>query len=416
MRRLLAFVIPLAALAAQAQTPAPTDPIIRLQQDIDNGRVALTFEDGFGYLRSVLRALGVSHSSQTLLFSKTSLEIFHVSPQTPRALYFNDDVYVGFINQGPAVEIAAIDTKTQAPVFYTLEQEQEGSPQFKREDVTCLHCHVVPEQNSNLPGGAELSPPRLFMRSHFTDVEGNTFQVVKLGSQQLIFPISDQTSFDKRWGGWYVTGTHGTQLHMGNMFAPKSLSALGPDLTEYAAHMDRSTGANVTDLRRRFDTQSYLTPHSDIVALMVLGHQVSLQNRMADAARVIGDVDVSRVAEPLLKAMLFVNEAPLTGPVAGTTTFAAEFSARGPRDSLGRSLRDLDLNRRLLRYPLSYLIYSESFNALPAGVKGYVYRRLREVLTAKDSNKDFDHLTPTDRAAILEILEETKPDFAAERR
>jgi hypothetical protein len=109
--------------------------------------------------------------------------------------------------------------------------------------------------------------------------------------------------------------------------------------------------------------------------------------------------------------MLFSGEAKLTEPLKGTSGFAAEFQQAGPRDKQRRSLRDFDLSKRLFKYPCSYLIYSESFNQLPDEVKDYVYRRLWQVLTGRDSSPDFAHLTESDCNAILEILLETKSDL-----
>jgi hypothetical protein len=146
---------------------------------------------------------------------------------------------------------------------------------------------------------------------------------------------------------------------------------------------------------------------------MVLAHQVTVQNLIVDAAYAASDEEaVKRAGERLVKAMLFSGEAQLTSPVKGTTTFATDFAGQGPRDQRGRSLRDFDLQQRLFRYPLSYLVYSASFDALPGPVKQYVYRRLREVLDGSVSEPEFSHLSAGDRAAILAIVEETKPDFA----
>jgi hypothetical protein len=114
-------------------------------------------------------------------------------------------------------------------------------------------------------------------------------------------------------------------------------------------------------------------------------------------------------AEDLVKYMLFVDEAPLSEPVRGTTSFAKDFTARGPRDHQGRSLRDLDLKTRLLSHPCSYLIYSKAFDALPDPVKDRVYRRLFEVLSGADQSPAYARRTSTERQAILEILRETKP-------
>jgi hypothetical protein len=106
--------------------------------------------------------------------------------------------------------------------------------------------------------------------------------------------------------------------------------------------------------------------------------------------------------------LLFIDEAPLPSPVKGSSTFAQEFAARGPRDSRGRSLRDLDLTHRLLRYRCSFLIYSDAFEALPAAVKNLVYERMWEVLSGRDTNKVYARLSLADRRAIVEILRDTK--------
>jgi hypothetical protein len=209
----------------------------------------------------------------------------------------------------------------------------------------------------------------------------------------------------ERWGGWYVTGTHGNQLHAGNIVLPRPASLFN-GLPSAAT----SKSSNVVDLRSFLDTTPYLTPHSDIVALMVLVHQKEVENLIV-LANSKGPAAAKETGEPLVKAMLFAGAAPLTAPVKGTSTFAAEFASQGPRDGRGRSLRDFDLQTRLFRYPLSYLIYSKSFDALPAGVKTYVYRRLREILGGEDKSATFAYLSAADRSAILEILRATKPDF-----
>jgi len=198
--------------------------------------------------------------------------------------------------------------------------------------------------------------------------------------------------------------------------------------------MDWSAGANKATLDQLVDTTPYLTPHSDIVALIALTHQTRIHNLITRAnyetLRALHDEEVANAGvtqsgkefsavtkerirgavEPLVRGMFFVNEAPLTEPVRGVSGFAAEFEKRGVRDRKGRSLKDLDLNRRFLRYPLSYLIYSEAFDALPGPAKDYFYERTRKILSGADA-VDFRHLSAEDRDAIREILEDTKPDF-----
>jgi hypothetical protein len=236
--------------------------------------------------------------------------------------------------------------------------------------------------------------------------------------------MSDQTPFSSRWGGWYVTGSHGAQRHRGN-----TLVSVGTSIDR----MDWSAGANVSKLDGFIDTTEYLKPTSDIAALIALTHQTRIHNLITranyetlqalhDASKVEGSsvaaaysgVTAERIrvaVEPLIRGMFFVNEAPLTDPVRGNSGFAAEFEKTGIRDHKGRSLKDLDLNRRFLRYPFSYLIYSPAFDALPAPAKDYFYKRVRTILSGGDTT-NFGQLSVEDRTAISEILLETKPEFA----
>ena len=160
----------------------------------------------------------------------------------------------------------------------------------------------------------------------------------------------------------------------------------------------------------------YLTPYSDVVSLMVLDHQAHLVNLFTRAtweSRVGGPASESRVAEAvdaIVDYMLFVDEAPIVdGPIVGSSGFAEKFTAAGPRDARGRSLRDLDLKTRLQKYPLSYMIYSPSFLALPPQVKGLVVGKINRVLAGAETDKKFAHLTPAVRQAIAEILKTTLP-------
>ena len=125
------------------------------------------------------------------------------------------------------------------------------------------------------------------------------------------------------------------------------------------------------------------------------------------------EAQIATIAEPLVRAMLFVNEATLSGAISGTSGFRSHFESRGPLDGNGRSLRHLDLTGRLFRYPMSFLVYSEAFEGLPTEAKEQVFRRVWEVLAGVDRSGQFDHLSVIDRSAILEILRDTKEDFAS---
>ncbi len=378
-------------------TSAPTDRIAELESAIERGEVELSFDAKSGYLASVLGQLGISRASQMLVFSKTSFQEHLISPETPRAIYFTDDAYVAWLRGGDLLEIATLDPNL-GPVFYTLEQQRADTPHFQRREGLCLACH----DTYGLTGGGV---PRFLIGSGPTNALGGS---AAHGSWQL---TTDRTPIRKRWGGWYVTGTHGTQEHMGNVIIRDPADVAGHDLTG---------NGNLTDLGDLLDTGPYLGAHSDIAALMVAEHQMSVQNLITRAgweARGALDADpvsprVGELAEPLVRAMLFVDEAALSGPIFGTSGFRSHFENRGPWDHRGRSLRRLDLTKRLFRYPLSYVIYSAAFDALPRPVKECVYRRVWEVLANKDRSEAFDHLSDTDRAATLGILRATKADFA----
>jgi hypothetical protein len=382
-------------------TTAPTDAVAALQQKIDAGTLKLEFDPEHGYLPAVLNALKVPVASQGLVFSKTSLQLDRIAPWTPRAIYFNDDVYVGWVQHGPIMEVATADPKLGA-VFYTLDQHPADHPKFERQTQLCLVCH----DSQPITGGV----PGFIMRSVYADRYGYAIPTARA------VVTTDQTPLDRRWGGWYVTGTVGAQEHLGNVIAPVTSHEI-PNVSSYEAKVDLAANANVTDLSPLFNTKPYLASSSDAVALLVLAHQTHIHNLITiagyDARTGSPDQQIIGAADRLVKGMLFSKEIELTAPVKGTSDFAAEFVKQGPRDHEGRSLRDLDLTHRVFKYPLSYLIYSDSFDALPDVVKNRVYQRLDDILSGKDQSGDFADLSEADRKAILEILQDTKPDFTA---
>ena len=356
----------------------------------------------------MLQSLGVPRESQGLVFSKTSFQARRISPRSPRAIYFNDDLYIGWVQDGEVLEIAAVDPK-QGPVFYLLRQRQTDRPRFVRENSSCMQCHQS-QSTGDLPG--------LLMRSVYPDMSG--MPVLPAGT----YVSTDQSPLKERWGGWYFDGNLHGQESMGDSIV------VNPDRPQ-----DMTDGG--TELRKKFDLAPYLTPHSDVVALMVLTHQTHLHNLMTRAAhdtclalrdeavisRVLNERTTSHssttldriksACEPLVQAILFSGEATLSAPIDGSTGFAKQFESFGPFDQKGRSLRQFDLHTRLFRYPCSYLIYSEQFNWLPDPAKQYVYRRLWKVLTGRDDSREFSHLSDGDRDSIYQVLLETKRDLPA---
>ncbi|TWU21775.1 hypothetical protein [Bythopirellula polymerisocia] len=391
-------------------TATPSNPVSRLQERLDNGEAELTFDKDRGYLPSVLEQLGISLSSQMLVFSKTSFQLQKITPRRPRAVYFGDDAFVGWVQGGDIVEISTADPQLGA-VFYTLAQEVSATPTFVRDRGQCIICHAS-SRTSGVPGH--------LVRSVFSAPSGQPHYGAGTFTTDYRSPLQE------RWGGWYVTGTHGKARHMGNVVAPNR---------DEPEAIDVEAGANVTDISKLLNTAPYLASHSDIVALMVLEHQTRMLNLITRAnfeTRSATHYDgimnealdrplnyqsesterrISAAVDELVQCLLFADEFPLEDPVQGSSTFAEEFAARGTPGSRGRSLRELDLSQRLMKYPCSYLIYSDSFEKLPPATKALVYQRLFDVLTGADTSGTYSHLTPHDQQAILDILRDTKSDL-----
>jgi hypothetical protein len=313
-----------------------------------------------------------------------------IGPQNPRVLYFNDAVIVGSV-RGGFIEIAAQDPQLGTN-FYTLLQVPGDKPFLvKRDD--CLSCHLT--RNS-------LDIPGMIVRSVYPAPNGDPIN-------PLGFHLVDHgTPLEERFGGWYVTGDSGAIRHLGN--------GVVSDLIRPESSVNDET-LHVQTLKGKFETDAYLAPYSDLVAQLVFDHQMHMMNLIT---RVGWDYRIARSLETALGKpneiierqlrddvaefvdyLLFVKEAPLN-KVHGVSGFAEHFASQGPNDSKGRSLRQLDLEHRLMRYPCSYMIYSAAFDGMPDQAKKAIYSRMREVLS---------QFPAADRDAVLEILHDTKKDF-----
>ena len=374
--------------------------VVDANKKIQDGTVRLTSEGRSGFLRSALEALQIPTDSQLLVFSRASLQGKLINEQNPRALFFNDRVALGWVRGGEVIEVAAHDA-TAGVVFYTLDQRTDpaaGSPQFKRA-FECLGCHVA---------GDTLGVPGFLM---FSTTRPNAAQGFSLPR------FVDQTdSLERRFGGWFVTGSTGRTKHMGND----------------AGALDARPSRELMSVDGLFDADGYRTLSSDIVAHLVFTHQIGMTNlltragwqaRVADPAlhppysAAPGEEErialmMQGVASEVVDHLLFIDEAPLTDVVRGQSGFAERFASSGPRDRQGRSLYQLDLSRRVMKYPCSYLIYSPAFDALPPRAKDPIYKRLWDVLSGEERDPRYQTaLSRADRQAIIEILRETKKDL-----
>ena len=358
-----------------------------LNRQLADHSAALVYDEKSGYLKSVLDLLRIPVESQMLVYTQTSLQAQHITMTNPRAIYFNDHVSVGYVRGGGLLEIVAQDP-VLGSVFYVVHQQRGAAPTVGRESQ-CLRCHLSWD-TLGVPGQTILST---FPRKDDNDYANG-------------FTVDHYRPIEDRWGGWYVTGKRVPARHAGNLplFMPSFARATEgrPGTTPPPAKVS---------LAGQFDLSGYPTPYSDIVALMVMEHQAHLFNLLTRAtweSRVGVESRVAEAVDAIVDYMLFVDEAPITGgPIEGSSGFAETFTAAGPRDANGRSLRDLDLKTRLQKYPVSYMIYSPSFRALPPPVKDLVMGRINRVLAGEEGGPKYAHLTPPIRQAVQAILKST---------
>jgi hypothetical protein len=365
---------------------ARADPVAALIRRMDAHQVALADESGAGYLRSLLNALGVPIESQIAVFAKDSVQARRIERGNPRTLFFNDSVVVGWV-RGGFIELAAQDPELGV-AFYAFDRPFPvvGKPQIVRRN-DCLNCHYSYD-TAGVPG--------MLVRS-----VGQT-------------AVDHRLPLEQRWGGWYVTGQHGSIKHMGNADVAALFSTTPPAGT-----------LNWPSLEGKVDMTGYLSAHSDITALMVFDHQMhgmNLLSRIAWEARVAAyrqehheppsaaadaPIPLRDAAREVVDYLLFVDEAPLASPIAGSTAFAEGFAARGPHDRQGRSLRQFDLKQRLFRYRCSYLVYTDLFEHLPRTARDAIFERLWQILSGQERDQRYKRLTLEDRKAVVEILRDT---------
>jgi hypothetical protein len=379
----------------QYATRPTTDRVAKLNQALAQRGRSLERDARTGYLRPVLDALGVPVESQLLVFSKTGVQRAFTSPHNPRAIFFDDSVVVGYVAGAPVLELAAHDPQ-QGVVFYTLDQAA-ASPVLTRR-TSCLTCHV---------SASTLNVPGIIVRSNTVADDGNVMP--QLGGND----VTHQTPHPDRWGGWFVTSdllanSYAQRAHTGNITFTKGGST--------------STQVFVDWLNSSPESRGYLSPLSDIVALLVFDHQmhaINLLTRLNWESRVASssghasasDRAVKGLVNELAEYLLFVGEVPPSVPLTPRPGFADRLEARTPQDRRGRSFGQLDLVDRLLRYPCSSMIYSDAFNALSPAVKDAVYSRMLDILSATGAGLQDARVSAADRRAILEILQDTKPDF-----
>lgn len=397
--------LPISSLGQKAYESAPinyydSEAVDKIEEFFANPENFKDWErsEPSSYLEDFLEAFEIPATSQSLVFSKTSLQASRIRPKNPRAIYFNDEIYVGWVPSGDLLEVSVPSPETGTN-FYVVEMDGDR-PKLIRENHDCLQCHG---------GSFTRDIPGHLVRSVYPDLSGQP--IFKAGTR-----VVDQTTpIHERWGGWLVTGT--PLEHKGNVI-----------------YNETDTGAEFGSAFTIEDVpdNGYLSGGSDVVAQLILAHQAKLHTLLADLVlstrRAFHDQKVmdellkrddpisestarriKHASDKVIQYMFFVDEAEIPKIEMADSPFAQAFHTRGPKDSKGRSLYQLRANRRMFRYPFSYIVYTDTFNDLPKEALDYIWPEIERLLDPTTRYEDYRHLTRRDKAAIKEILLETHP-------
>lgn len=375
-----------------------SDPLAILQKKIESGEI----DDHGGYglksLEFVLDYLKVPRESQVLVFSKTSLQNDRITPATPRALYFSENAYVGYV-PGGHIEVIVHDA-ILGPVFYLISQGKENKLEIERDTNRCMSCHAT-SRTENVPG--------MLIRSVYAEESGHP--ILQLGTHD----VHHETPLADRWGGWYVTGKSALP-HLGNRVF-KEDSVLTP------------SSIPIRSVSGMVNVSPYLRSTSDIVALLVLEHQVKMHNLINAAGmnyrRSMHFMNIldpqaepgsgsaggvaDRGAEDIVDYLFFKDEADLGDGVEGDAAFQQQFTNRFPKTQAGESLAEFRLYGRIFKNRCSYMVYSDAFKGMPLVLKQKVIARMKLVLAGKVEG--FEYLKKSECQRINEILGETLKDW-----
>ena len=369
---------------------APQDPFSRLKPALESGKIRLDRSSEQAFLLSFLRLLDIPPSSQTLVFSTTSLQLSLISPRNPRALYFNEHTYVGFI-PGGKLEIISLDPEFGG-IFYIMDIPRAEAPIVAERSTRCMNCH----------SGADVrGVPGIVIKSVVPGPTGGSLDAFRTEETGHSIP------FTNRFGGWYLTGASGISNHWAN--------TVGRFQGGQIVRRDLAFG-------EEFDLRRYPVPVSDLLPHLIQEHQAGFVNRVLEggyraraalhAAKGGASVDrgaLATLAREIARYILFADEAALPAPVQGDPDYRRDFSVNRLPDAAGRSLKDLDLQSRMFKYRCSYMIYSPLFTSLPGEFKTLVVAEIHAALDGRSALGS--HLPEAERAAIRTILAETHPDF-----
>ncbi len=375
-------------------THKPGDRFAALLPQLIAGEVKLDTSDDKAFLTSLLKALDIPISSQLLVFSASSLQSEIINPRNPRALYFNEDTYVGFV-PGGKVEVISMDPE-MGSIFYIFDRLQRGGPMpLIARSEKCFNCHA---------GNATHRVPGLIAESVLPMLSGASLETYRRDEQGHHIPLN------KRFGGWHLTGGHHlTETHANFMGRTSS---------------SRGFVKTAVEPGQMSDLNLHLLPTSDILPNLVHEHQIGFENRVFHAAYLFRQLmaqspgllptaakaEIEKHSEDLARYILFADEANLPRQgIEGDATFIREFQRNKKPTAGGVSLKDFDLSSRIFKYRASYMLYTESWQKLPRELKERVYYKMAEGLRDQNPSPAFAHIPADEKRAIRSILKDTLP-------
>ena len=372
----------------------PHDRFSRWMTNVQSGKVELDYSGEKAFVASVLKSLDIPSSSQMLVFSTTSLQLSLISPRTPRAIFFNEDIYLGYV-VGGKIEIVSVDPDLGG-IFYIFDIPRNGQPPRPERATRCMNCHAR-EDTGYVPG--------LVVKSVVPGPRGGSLKSFRQEQSGHGIPL------DQRFGGWYVTGLANFTNHWGNLIGQSTPQG-----------MQRISAVPGT----MFSYDRYLVPNSDVLPQLLHEHQIGFVNRAIEAtyrtrthlAEDSGKLTAAHAAildeqaRTLTRYLLFADEIPLPqGGIAGEAEFKTDFASVRRIGQGGASLKDFDLRTRLFQHRCSYMIYSLAFQGLPPEMKQRVFTRLALALNTAKPDKDFAYLPTAEKQTIRGILKTTLPEL-----
>jgi hypothetical protein len=366
------------------------DGFSRVKGDLESGKTELDRSSELAFVRSLLRVLDVPESSQMLVFSATSLQQAQISPGNPRALYFNEELYIGWV-PGGKIEIVSVDPQAGA-IFHMFRIPRGGEMIRPDRSTKCINCHMN-EDTRWVPG--------LVSKSVVPGPNGGSLMAFRKEQNGHGVPLKE------RFGGWYLTGKHKITEHWGNVAGRFNAG----ELTKVP--LDAGT---------RFDAGRYPVATSDVLPQLLHEHQVGFDNRfieavyktraLAVAKSASAGAELDKMARELTRYVLFADEVPLpNGGIEGDPAFVQAFARNRRAVPPGASLKDFELKTRMFKFRCSYMIYSPLFAGLPVELKMRIYKRMREALDVKVPDREYAYLPAAEKQAIRAILKATLKDL-----